>query len=227
MSARSELEALCERGIDWGATLRRPLPAGRTGRPAAVLVLFGVLDAVPASAGAGPVAADLDILLLRRAATLGSHAGQIAFPGGRLEPGDDGPVTAALREAREETGLDPAGVEPLGVLPPIPLAVSDHLVTAVPAWWTRPSEVAAVDHDESVDVFRIPVADLLDPVNRGSTEGVLQGVRYRIPAFHVGERVVWGFTAMVLARMFDDLGWSRPWDEDRLIERDDLGPGPM
>ena len=189
-------------------------------RPAAVLVLFGVLDSVPARAN-GPVADDLDVLLLRRAATLGSHAGQIAFPGGRLEASDDGPIAAALREAAEETGLDPDGIEPLGTLPVMSVPVSNHVVTPVPAWWTRPSEVAAVDHDESVDVFRVPVADMLDPANRANTAFTVDGRTYRSPAFAVGGRLIWGFTALVLSRMFDELGWARPWDPERIVEPQD------
>ncbi|KQM82636.1 CoA pyrophosphatase [Agromyces sp. Leaf222] len=229
VDARAELLALCERGITWHTDVPRWATDAADRRPAAVLVLFGVLDDLPARAGAtahdtasAPVARDLDVLLLRRASTLGSHPGQIAFPGGRIEESDDGPVAGALREAAEETGVDPADVEPLGTLAPLPVPVSNHLVTPVPGWWMRPSEVAAVDHDESVEVFRVPVADLLDPANRGSTEITFGGKVYRGPAFTVGGRVVWGFTALVLARMFDELGWTEPWNEDRIVERDDL-----
>ena len=199
----------------------RQLTDASSARPAAVLVLFGVLDSVPARTS-GVVARDLDVLLLRRAATLGSHAGQIAFPGGRLEASDDGPIAAAIREAGEETGVDPHGIEPLGTLPPMPVPVSNHVVTPVPAWWTHPSEVVAVDHDESVDVFRVPVADLLQPANRANTEHTLGDRTYRSPAFTVDGRLIWGFTALVLARMFDELGWSEAWDPERIVERDDL-----
>ena len=222
---RADLAALCERGLDWRTGASRVLPEPRSARLAAVLVLFGVLDTVPARSqtggpGPGRFPRDLDVLLLRRASTLGSHPGQIAFPGGRLEESDAGPIEAALREAVEETGLDPHGLEPLGTLPPMALPVSNHLVTPVPAWWTRPSEVAAVDHAETVDVFRVPVADLLNPANRASTEHVIAGSSYRAPAFSVGGRQVWGFTAIVLSRMFDELGWAEPWDPDRLVRPD-------
>src|SRR6187397_2755003 len=90
---RAELAALCERGLDWGTGRSRDLPDRSSARRAAVLVLFGVLDAVPADASVGSdrVPRDLDVLLLRRASTLGSHPGQIAFPGGRLEASDAGP----------------------------------------------------------------------------------------------------------------------------------------
>ncbi len=217
MTARAELEALCARGMDWRTDMRA-FPNAGPGRPAAVLVLFGILDSVPADA-TGVVGRDLDVLLLRRAATLGSHPGQIAFPGGRVEPSDAGPIAAALREAAEETGVDPTGVDPLGTLPAIPVPVSDHIVTPVPAWWTRPSEVAAVDHAESVDVFRVPVADLLDPANRGSTAHPLGRGLGRVPAFEVGGRIIWGFTAIVLSRMFEELGWEEAWDPRRIIDR--------
>src|SRR4051794_18620492 len=95
-----------------------PLAASADSRPAAVLILFGVLDSVSSArdAQADAVTRDLDLLLLARASTLRSHPGQVAFPGGRVDPGDDGPITTALREAQEETGLDPAGVEVLGPL---------------------------------------------------------------------------------------------------------------
>lgn len=214
---RAELAALCERGLDWRTDGIRALADSARARPAAVLVLFGALDAVPASSP-GPVARDLDVLLLRRAATLGSHAGQIAFPGGRVEASDTGAVDAAVREAVEETGVDPEGIEPLGVLPAMHVMVSNHLVTPVPAWWTRPSEVAAVDHNESVEVFRVPVADLLDPANRANTEHVFGGVAYRSPAFTVDGRLIWGFTALVLSRIFDELAWAEPWDDGRTVD---------
>src|SRR5262245_23128614 len=127
-SARAQLAAVAD------ASSRRPralpgfagLPSPDAARPAAVLILFGVLDALPSDrdAQAAAVSRDLDVLLLSRASTLRSHAGQVAFPGGRIDVGDDGPVAAALREAREETDLDPAGVEVLGTLEDIPLLYS-------------------------------------------------------------------------------------------------------
>ncbi|MBC7441464.1 MAG: CoA pyrophosphatase [Ramlibacter sp.] len=220
---RAELAALCERGLDWHTDLSRVLPDSSGARRAAVLVLFGVLDSVPAGApgrGSGRVSGDLDVLLLRRAATLGSHPGQIASPGGRLEEADAGPVAAALREAVEETGLDPAGLEPLGTLPALMVPVSNHLVTPVPAWWTRPSQVAAIDHDETVEVFRMPVADLLDPGNRVSTAHTYGNRTFRAPAFTVDGKLVWGFTAIVLSRMFEELRWATPWDRDRVVRPD-------
>ncbi|KAA9157549.1 CoA pyrophosphatase [Microbacterium lushaniae] len=196
-------------------------PASGLGRPAAVLILFGVLDERPSDhdAQARAVSRDLDVLLLSRAATLRSHPGQVAFPGGRIDAGDAGPVAAALREAEEETGLDPSGVEVLGALQPIPLEYSRHLVTPVLAWWRHPSPVRVVDDAESADVFRAPVADLLDPANRGVTVARAEGREWRAPAFLVphatGEHLVWGFTGMLLDGLFDRLGWTEAWDRSR------------
>jgi 8-oxo-dGTP pyrophosphatase MutT (NUDIX family) len=214
--AREQLAALAARGVSWDGSIGRV--AGPDARHAAVLVLFGVLDGRPGVHPTRAVPADLDVLLVGRAATLRHHSGQVAFPGGRVDPGDTGPEAAAIREAVEETGLDAAGVEVLGTLGELAVPVSNHLVTPVLAWWSRPSPVGVVDAGESAHVFRAPVADLLDPGNRRSTVHRLGGATYRSPAFVAGDHLVWGFTAIVLDRLFDALGWAEPWDRHRTIE---------
>lgn len=206
---RAQLRGLAGRGVRW--------PVGRWPdvgplRPAAVLVLFGVLDHLPASHAHRAVPADLDVLLVGRSPGLSHHPGQVAFPGGRVDADDGSPEAAALREAVEETGLDPTGVELLGSLAQVPVPVSRHLVTPVLAWWHERSPVAVVDQGESAHVFRAPVADLVDPARRRTVVVPVGGGRHRTPAFLVGEHVVRGFTAMILDTVLEALGWAEPWD---------------
>jgi 8-oxo-dGTP pyrophosphatase MutT (NUDIX family) len=186
-----------------GDQLSRHLPPDEGGRESAVLVLFG-------EGSYGP-----DVLLIERAATLRSHAGQPAFPGGALDPGDVSPAAAALREAVEETGLDPSGVDVLGELPPLWLPPSGFVVVPVLAWWREPSDVAPVDAAECAAVARIPIADLVDPANRVRVRNM---AGYVGPAFEVGGMLVWGFTAGLLDRLLELAGWALPWDQSRLRE---------
>lgn len=167
-------------------------------REAAVLVLL-----------AGTSAEDADVLLLERATTLRSHGGQVAFPGGAVDPGDDGPVGAALREAEEETGLDPSGVEPLVVLPELHVPPSGYRVRPVLAHWREPSPVRVVDPAESATVARVPLGSLMDPRNRFR---VRHPSGYTGPAFSVDGLLVWGFTGGLLATLTRLGGWERPWD---------------
>jgi 8-oxo-dGTP pyrophosphatase MutT (NUDIX family) len=220
-TARAQLSAIVGEAASAPDPLvkRAALPAVNGPRTAAVLVLFGVLDSLPSDheAQARAVSRDLDVLLLERAATLRTSPGDVAFPGGRVDPDDESPAFTALREAQEETGLDPTGVEILGTLDNIPLAFAQHVVAPVLAWWQHPSPIRVVDEAESAAVFRAPVADLLNPVNRGVTVIRRDGQEWRGPGFHVhhasGEHLVWGFTAMLLDGLFDRLGWTEPWDD--------------
>lgn len=169
-------------------------------RDAAVLVLFG-------DDGEDH---DPDVLLLRRADDMPSHPGQVAFPGGGADDGDTGPVDTALREAVEETGLEPEGVRPVALLPRLYVPVSAFAVTPVLAHWEKPSAVHAVDPAETAAVARVKLADLADPANRFQVrreEGGWQG-----PAFVVDGLFVWGFTAGLLSVLLSLGGWEREWD---------------
>jgi 8-oxo-dGTP pyrophosphatase MutT (NUDIX family) len=179
-------------------------PPGSGGRPAAVLVLF---------ADAGE--ADPDLLFIGRSADLRQHPGQPAFPGGAIDPDDGGPVGAALREGAEETGIDPAGVQVLAVLPDLYLWRTDFRVTPVLAWWHTPGPVAPGDPAEIESVARIAVADLAEPANRLSIAypGGSSG-----PAFRAGGMLIWGFTAALLDWLLRMGGWERPWDAARITE---------
>lgn len=217
--ARRELAAAIDAGFDITLNRQTRVTHDRPLRRSAVLVLFGALDRIEASPdGHTRAPAELDVLLTRRADHMRHHPGQIAFPGGGVEVGDANLAATALREAAEETGLDPSGVDVLGTLPELHIPVSNNLVTPVIGWWRLPSEVAA-DHAESVEVFRVPVAELLRPAARGTSvlrsgTQTFRGAAFRLgPQF--GGHTVWGFTGMLLSSIFDGVGWSRPWDRTR------------
>lgn len=186
-------------------------------RPSAVLILFGALDEVPAACTSEAVHPDVDVLLTQRADSLRTHAGQVAFPGGRMDPEDEDVVATALREAEEETGLDPAGVEVLGVLPPLPVSVSGYVLHPVIGWWREPSRVAVVDRAEATAVFRVPVADLVAPENRFTVArpGGRKGIT---PGFAVQDRFVWGVTAAILDRILHLLEWDIAWDKSVVLD---------
>jgi 8-oxo-dGTP pyrophosphatase MutT (NUDIX family) len=191
---------------------------GVGGRAAAVLVLL-------AEGERGP-----EILFVERAATLRTHAGQIAFPGGAADPGDADLVDTALREAEEEVGVQRGDVEVLGLLPPAHVAVSGFDVTAVLGWWHERGLVGAVDAREVASVPVVPVAELVDPANRAS---VRHPSGYTGPGFEVQGHLIWGLTAHLLDGVLELAGWQRPWDTARhvaiparyLSDRSDLG-GP-
>lgn len=156
-----------------------------------------------------------DVLLQQRAGTMRTHAGEVAFPGGGREAVDDGPVATAVREAVEETGLDPAGVDALAVLPRLHIPPSRFDVTGVLAHWRTPSAVRAVDARESTRVMRVPLRTLADPAHRVTGRGPSG---WEGPAFALPDAVVWGFTGEVLSGLLRLGGWERPWDEDRTID---------
>jgi 8-oxo-dGTP pyrophosphatase MutT (NUDIX family) len=196
-----------------GADLSRFLPPQEGTRDGAVLVLFG-------DGPGGP-----DVLLIERAHDMRSHAGQPAFPGGAIDPTDEGPVGAALREAVEETGVDPAGVDVLGTLPALWIPPSGFAVTPVLAWWRQPSAVAVMDPREVASVHRVPLRDLLEPANRLRVRHPATG--YLGAAFRVSGLLVWGFTAGLLDRLLALSGLERPWDQERVEDLpDELARGP-
>jgi len=169
------------------------LPVARVGesaRRAAVLV--------PLYVDAG----GLWVLLTRRAEDLPYHRGQIAFPGGSLEPGEE-PWAAALRESEEEIGLDPKKVLPLGML--------DELAT--PTGFTMQPMVGAVPYPvetraaarEVAEIFALPLAAVANPQMVERRSVLVDGTPRDLTVFHVGGRQIWGATALVLQNLLDRL----------------------
>jgi len=199
-------------------------PAGNVARQASVLLLFtdapGAHPEAPADIPltepevvSAPTALPY-ILLLERAHSMRSHAGQIAFPGGVQDSTDQGAVAAALREAQEETGLDPRSVEVVGVLPALWLPASNFDVTPVVGFWRTPGAVHAVDPAETASVHLVALDALLDSDNRVT---IRHFSGYLGPAFLIDGLIIWGFTAGLLSRLSAKCGWERPWDESRII----------
>jgi 8-oxo-dGTP pyrophosphatase MutT (NUDIX family) len=171
------------------------------GRPAAVLILL--------CAGTD----GYDLVLVEKRPNLRHHAGQLAFPGGSMEAADADPIAAALREAREEVGVPPDDVAVLGILPTAHIRRSGFDVTSVVGWWTRPAPLEVTDLGELAAVHRVGLAHLLDPAHRDTWQ---HPSGFTGPGFWIDDLYVWGFTAYLLDRLFELLGWTQPWDATRL-----------
>ncbi len=195
-------------------------PPAHGGRASAVLVLFAAgPEAAPQAAreadAQATAPANPDLLFIQRSADLRLQAGQPAFPGGAIDAADDGPVAAALREAAEEVGVDPDGVEVVGTLPELFIPRTGFRVVPVLAWWREPCAVAPVDAAEVAAVERVSVSELADPETRVTVRGPSG---YLGPAFRVKGMLIWGFTAVLVDRLLALAGWERPWDTAKVID---------
>ncbi|WP_454792592.1 NUDIX hydrolase [Mycolicibacterium lutetiense] len=186
-------------------------------RDAAVLVLFsGPPDGEPPL-----LPEDADLLVTVRASTLRHHAGQAAFPGGATDPGDQGPVGTAFREAWEETGIDTGRLYPLATLEKMFIPPSGFHVVPVLAYSPDPGPVAVVDESETAVVARVPVRAFINPENRLMVCREANTRRFAGPAFLLNEMLVWGFTGHVISAILDVAGWAQPWNTDDVRELDD------
>jgi len=189
-----------------------------TGRDAAVLVLFSG----PADSPNGGLPDDADLLVTVRASTLRHHAGQAAFPGGAADPGDDGPIFTAMREATEETGIDTSRLTPLATLEKMFIPPSGFHVVPVLAYSPDPGPVSVIDESETAVVARVPVRAFINPENRLMVYRRENTRRLAGPAFLLNEMLVWGFTGQVISAMLDVAGWTLPWNTEDVRELDEV-----
>jgi 8-oxo-dGTP pyrophosphatase MutT (NUDIX family) len=160
----------------------------RATRPASVLV--------PVVDRAAPT-----VLLTQRTAELASHAGQVAFPGGKIEPGDESPLAAALREASEEVGLPPVLVEPIGYLD-LYLTLSGFRILPTVAR-VKPEFTLELNPHEVVDAFEVPLDFLMNPDHHQRKTRDWKGVTREYYAMPFGEHFIWGITAGILRNLYE------------------------
>ena len=167
----------------------RMIPVGVKPKPAAVLVPI-VLREEPM------------VLLTQRHAGLSKHAGQIAFPGGRIDENET-PMQAAVREANEEVGLEPTYVQVLGYLPSY-LTVTVYQVVPVVAL-VKPGFALVLQREEVDDVFEVPLSFLMSPENCQRQSRDWQGVARHYYVYEFGERQIWGATAGMIRSLHDQI----------------------
>ncbi len=143
------------------------------------------------------------VILTQRPHGMRDHSGQIAFPGGKIDPGDASPCAAALREAAEEIGLQADRILPLGYLDPYVTGTGFRVVPTVAR--VLPPFSLALDPREVVDAFEVPLAFLMDPANHAQHVREVGARRRRFYAMPFEDRFIWGATAGILRNLYDRL----------------------
>jgi 8-oxo-dGTP pyrophosphatase MutT (NUDIX family) len=141
------------------------------------------------------------VLLTQRSANLADHAGQIAFPGGKIDPTDATPLDTALREAEEEVGLHRQFIEPIGYLPLYGTSFGFRILPTVAR--VRPGFKIRMSEDEVVDAFEVPLSFLMNPVNHQLHSKEFRGMLRSYYAMPYGQRYIWGATAGILRMLYE------------------------
>lgn len=171
--------------------LKREVLSGETVRLAAVLIAIFIEDQ------------EIKTIFIKRNTYDGVHSGQIAFPGGRLEPDDPDLVFTAMREAREEVNIDPNSVNILGQLSRIYIPPSQYEVLPVLGTLKEPP-ILTPDKSEVEEVFTWKLNDLLNPANRNIKQITLSdGNKWEVPCFTLGNHIIWGATSMIISELID------------------------
>jgi 8-oxo-dGTP pyrophosphatase MutT (NUDIX family) len=141
------------------------------------------------------------VILTQRSAHLNDHAGQISFPGGKIDPTDASPLDAALREAEEEIGLSREFVEPIGYLDLYGTSFGFRILPTVAR--VRPGFDLRISADEVDDAFEVPLSFLMDPANHQLHSKAFRGIERTFYAMPFEERYIWGATAGILRVLYE------------------------